>query len=56
MRELAVKFIDGLTYEVARNIEREMESINPIMAKYVLKVSEFSKFVWTFKDVPLPQN
>lgn len=54
MRETAFKFLDALTIEVIMHIDREMESMTPLIAHYTHASADFVKFIWSFKDVTLP--
>lgn len=51
-----MKFLDVLSSEVLMHIDREMESTTAITAQYSYASPNFIKFIWTFKDVPLPEN
>lgn len=52
MRETVFKFLDVLTLEVTKHVDREMNSLSPWAASYSLVTPDFVKYVWAFKDVP----
>ncbi|CRK97043.1 CLUMA_CG010487, isoform A [Clunio marinus] len=56
IRATSFNLLDVLTFEVVKHIDREMLSISPQMANYFHKSSDFTCFVWTFQDVPLPET
>lgn len=55
-REKAFHFLDALTFEILMSIDREMVSLNPIVANYTYVSPDFIKFIWSFKDVTLPKD
>lgn len=56
IRDLMFTFLDVLTFEVIKHIDREMTSMSPLTASYNYSTPDFAKFLWSFKDVPLPSN
>lgn len=56
MRDLMLVLFDVLTFDVIKHIDREMDSVNPLMAFYSYSSPDFVKFLWSFKDVPLPET
>ncbi|KAG5679973.1 hypothetical protein PVAND_009508 [Polypedilum vanderplanki] len=56
MREIAFKFLDALTLDIIKHIDREMNSMTPLIANYTYASRDFIKFIWSFKDVTLPKN
>lgn len=56
MRDLMFVLLDVLTFDVMKHIDREMDSVNPLMASYAFSSPDFVKFIWSFKDVPLPET
>ncbi|XP_070509138.1 uncharacterized protein [Chironomus tepperi] len=55
-RDKAYNFLDVLTFEILMSIDREMKSMNPLVAQYSYSSPDFIKFIWSFKDVTLPKN
>jgi hypothetical protein len=55
-RQTALKFLDVLTLEIISHIDREMDSMTPLIAQYSYVSPDFIKFIWSFKDVTLPPN
>lgn len=56
LRETSFKFLDVLTFAVLLHIDREMVSVNALTANYSFTSPDFIKFIWSFKDVPLPKS
>lgn len=56
LRDSMFMFLDVLSFEVTKHIDREMISINPLAASFTYSSPDFVKFLWSFKDVPLPKT